>query len=313
MVKDGKLRDKLDCLLLERLTKGDFDCIWLCAPKIVDWESVAGFKYSSGKKAIQYYDTRIEECLNEIGRNGIDIALLKRRKILAIDDDGVPAFEDTVYRFIYAEVWHDELTYVLNAGVWYAITPDYVKSIQGQYEIIKSKEYDKDLLEYNDESEGHYNVRLASSDSAQFALLDKHNILLPDAVSPVEPCDIYRQGKELIHIKRYGGSSVLSHLFSQGLVSGELLKRELQFRKELNKRLPMHLKIDDIENRQRPDEYTIVFGIISEQDEGLSLPFFSKISLKHAVNRLEAYGHKVKIAKIPVSELKKKTKKLPPG
>lgn len=313
MVKDNDLRDDLDCLLVDRLISGDFDCLWLCAPKIIDWERVAGFKYSAGKKAVQYCDTRIEECLGEIAKNDIDVALLKRRKIIAVDDDGLQVFDDTVYRFLYAEACHNDVVYILNAGTWYAVTSDYVKRIHEQYEYINAKKYDRDLLEYDDESEGHYNERLVGSDSSQFALLDKKNILLPDAASPVEACDVYRKDKELIHVKRYGGSSVLSHLFSQGLVSGELLKMELRFRQELNQRLPPHLKIEGVEARPLPDEYTVVFAIISEQENGLSLPFFSKISLKHAVNRLEAFGYKVKLAKIPVAEMKKKTKKLAPA
>lgn len=187
-----------------------------------------------------------------------------------------------------------------------------IKRIQSQYEAIQSKRYEKHLPEYEDENEEKYNKRVVNSAPEEFALLDKENIRLPDAASPVEPCDIFRKEKELIHVKRYGGSSVLSHLFNQGLVSGELLQRELIFRKEFNQKLPGNLKIDRIEERPKPNEYTIVFAIISEQEDGIDLPFFSKISLKHAVNRLEAFGHNVKLAKVPVSEKKKKTQILPP-
>jgi len=310
-VKDKSLREKLDCDLVEALNSSQFDRVWLCAPKIVDWERVAGFKYSSGNKAIRYSDTRIAECLKEIAKDGVDLALIKRRKIQAVDEDDMRVFEDTVYRFIYAEVEVDGSAYILNAGAWYSVDTDYVQRIQQHYEGIIAKKYERDLPEYDDENEAKYNIRVVDSDKNNFALMDCKNIFLADAASPVEPCDIYRHEKELIHVKRYGGSSVLSHLFNQGLVSGELLQREPEFRREFNKRLPEKLKINGIEKRPQHNEYTIVYAIVSEQEEGLSLPFFSKISIKHAVNRLEAFGHKVRVAKVPVSEIKKKTKKCP--
>ena len=312
-VKDKSLREKLDEELVESLNNDGIEHVWLCAPKIIDWERVAGFKYSSGRKAVRYSDTRLDECFNEIAKDDVSLALIKRRKIQAVDEEDIGIFEDTVYRFIYAEVMIDGCAYILNAGVWYSVNKDYVQRIQQHYESIMAKAYERDLPEYDDENEAKYNARVVESDVTQFALLDKQNIYLSEAASPIESCDIYRHEKELIHVKRYGGSSVLSHLFNQGLVSGELFQREPEFRREFNKRLPEHLRIKDIEKLPEHNEYTVVYAIVSEQEEGLSLPFFSRISIKHAVNRLEAFGHKVRIAKIPVSELKKKTKKYPPG
>lgn len=312
-VKDRAQRDALDLKLIGLLAQGEFDRMWLCAPRIVDWERVAGFKYSSGKKALRYSDTRVDECLREIGSDGVDISLLKRRKIQAVDEDGLRLFEDSVYDFIYSEIWIDNRAFILNAGTWYSVNTDYVGRIQQQYEEIMANEYEYALPEYDDENEGDYNARVANSDSSEFALMDRKNITLPEAVTPVEPCDIFRRGKHLIHVKRYGGSSVLSHLFNQGLVSGELLQRDMNFRHEFNNRLPGHLRLDEIDRHPRRDEYTVVYAIVSEQEEGLNLPFFSKISMRHAVNRLQAFGHRVCIAKVPVSATRKMIKKCPPG
>jgi uncharacterized protein (TIGR04141 family) len=134
---------------------------------------------------------------------------------------------------------------------------------------------------------------------------------LSGQVAPIEPCDLYSCDREFIHIKRYGGSSVLSHLFNQGLVSSELFQRESNYRLQLNDKLSQKYKLPDVSERLAPEKYTIVYAIISEYDEDLSLPFFSKISLRHAVNRLESIGFKVKLAKIPVAVNKKKIKKCP--
>jgi len=54
----------------------------------------------------------------------------------------------------------------------------------------------------------------------------------------------------------------------------------------------------------------VIFAIVSESDEeNVSIPFFSRISLKHAIARLQAIGFVVSIAKISVDATKKITKK----
>jgi uncharacterized protein (TIGR04141 family) len=112
-------------------------------------------------------------------------------------------------------------------------------------------------------------------------------------------------------VKRYGGSSVLSHLFNQGLVSGELFQMQQDFRKLVNGKLPKEHKLVNLAARPTPNSYKVVFAIISESIKQLSIPFFSKISLKQTLNRLEAIGFVVMLAKISVSDAKKKAAKYP--
>lgn len=312
-VKDKGLADQLDQELVTRINERSLDHIWLCAPQLIDWDRVVGFKYSSGGRAVRYHDTRIEEWLEILGPEPIDVQMTRRRKIRCVDSDDYTVFEDTVYRFVYAEIWREGTPYILNAGKWYAVDRLYVEKVNEEYKAIQAKVYERDLLIYDDENEAAYNRRLAASNPLEFVLMDADNISLPGAASPVEPCDLYRSGKELIHVKRYGGSSVLSHLFNQGLVSGELLQRDREFREKFNEKLPAALKMSSVEKMPDRGEYTVVYAIISEQEKGLTVPFFSKISLKHAVGRLEAFGFKVCLAKIPVAEAKKKTKVCPPA
>lgn len=280
--------------------------VW--CPRIFEWDRVVGFRYSQERKALRYDDTKIEEWLAIIDRESIDSEIIRRRKIICVDSNDESVFEDTIYRFIYAEIWHEGTAHILNAGKWYAVDTHYAEKVEREYKTIQAKAYQRNLLMYDDESEKEYNERLAASNPLEFVLMDSKNILLTGAASPVEPCDLYCSDKELIHVKRYGGSGVLSHLFNQGLVSGELLQSDKEFREKFNDKLPEALKMPSADRMPNRDEYTVVYAIISGQELGLTIPFFSKISLKHAVARLEAFGFKVRLAKIEKSERKKKTK-----
>ena len=312
-VKDKALAEQLDHELVIKLNGGALDHLWLCAPQLIDWDRVVGFKYSLGRRAFRYHDTRIDEWLKTLDQAHIDAQMLRRRKVRCVDSDDYTVFEDTVYRFIYAEIWHEGTTYILNAGKWYAVDKFYVERVEQEYKTIQSKAYERELLTYDDKTETAYNKRVAASNPSEFVLMDGDNISLPGTASPVEPCDLYRSGKEFVHVKRYGGSGILSHLFNQGLVSGELFQRDAEFRAKFNGKLSAADKMTSVEKMPDRDEYTVVYAIISEQEEGLTIPFFSKISLKHAVNRLEAFGFKVRLVKIPVSEARKKTMVCPPA
>jgi len=310
-VRDSSLIDALDNHLIARIKASKTDNLWLSVPEIIDWDRAVGFKYSTSPKAPKVYDVRLEELLESLGDNGITKEILLRRKIFCVDSDDLPVFDKPAYYYVYAEIPHDGKTYLLNGGKWYLVDIDFVQQINEYYKAVPR--YQKPIPDFthDDQTEGRYNERVSKQNSTEFSLLDKKNISLPGAVSPVEPCDLYRKPKEFIHVKRYGGSSLLSHLFNQGIVSGELFKREALFRKEVNMRLPAAHKISNIEDLPKATEYKIIFAIVSEHDEELSIPFFSKITLRHAVNRLTAIGFSVELAKISVDELVKKIKVIP--
>ena len=70
--------------------------------------------------------------------------------------------------------------------------------------------------------------------------------------SLVEFCDLFnREEKVLLHVKRYGGSAPLSHLFQQALVSGEAFRTESEFRRLANAKLPAGLPVRLIQRCRR--------------------------------------------------------------
>lgn len=94
----------------------------------------------------------------------------------------------------------------------------------------------------------------------------------------------------LIHIKRYAGSSALSHLFNQGLVSGELLVSNPKFKE----------KVKEKTGRDAGEMMSkkIIFGIITKKPDKFNMPFFSKVSFNNVRRRLLALGYEVEVSKI---------------
>src|SRR5439155_19298705 len=82
------------------------------------------------------------------------------------------------------------------------------------------------------EHESAYNIRAAAA-SPDYILLDHQDDPAEGRTTPVEPCYLFSRTGALIHVKRNVRSSTLSHLFSQGAVSDELLMTNDTFRSEL--------------------------------------------------------------------------------
>lgn len=303
LIRDTEVAQKLDNLLVDRINLRDIDKIWLSVPEIIDWNRVVGFRYSMGKRAPRVYDVRILDFLETFKDGEVSQADLMRRKIYCVDADDNPVLDRPAYYYLYAEVERNNEVCLLNNGKWYRVETNYADTINHTFDSIQP--YDKDLPFYNDESEGAYNERVANSDLGSYVLMDKDLAYVPGAASGVEICDLYRNEREFIHVKRYGGSSVLSHLFNQGLVSGELFRMDPVYRNIVNDKLPADRKIADPAASPSAGEYRVIYAIISESPDPLSVPFFSKISLKNCVTRLEAMGFSAMLAKISVEEQRK--------
>jgi uncharacterized protein (TIGR04141 family) len=129
--------------------------------------------------------------------------------------------------------------------------------------------------------------------------MDKDLIHYGGGHSQIEFCDILTKSKKIIHIKHYGGSSVLSHLFQQGLISGELFVSDSEFRKKLNDKLKAGWKLSDSKQKIISSDYEVVFAIISNSpDERPNIPFFSRVGIKNVKRRLESFGYSVSIKRI---------------
>jgi len=296
-VRSATVEDSLNAQLIKRINQGNFSKMWMAVPEVVDWSALSGFRYLRAKRANVHDDLRLDEFLSETGEQDITVDVLKHKHVFAISaetDEQVHRWP--AYSCLYAEIELSGSTYVLNNGKWYEIASGFVSEVQRDF--VGMKESDVNLPEYTGGSKLDYNT-LAANAVGNAYCMDQQMIIHGGGHSRIEFCDILTSDRKLIHVKKYGGSSVLSHLFSQGAVSGELLVSDGDFRSKVIEKLPRGYK-QTISRGVRPDasQYEIVYAIISGSDNPLDLPFFSKVSLRNARRRLMSYGFSVTKKKI---------------
>jgi len=308
-IKDRETCNRLDNLMVEIINKKDFTRCWLAAPDIMEWDQVDGFRYFS-KVAPLHHDINFSDFIKSLPDDTvIDPDILRNKYIICIGEDDLILFKWSIYKCIYCEIDDQDDSYLLSGGKWYRVTRNFVKEINDAYNNIPR--YNGQLPEYNHRSESDYNRDVVSVDPDSFALMDGKIILHGGANNKIEFCDLYLKPGSLIHVKRYGASSVLSHLFSQGVVSGELFQTDAKFREGVNNYLPDTHKLADVINPPSRGQYTVVYAIISDSPgDALELPFFSRLNIRYAVRRLEGYGYNVALAKISVNHELKITKRL---
>jgi uncharacterized protein (TIGR04141 family) len=314
--KKGHLASSLDDILVESLNSvrsqgGKGGNCWLAAPEVLDWDVVEGFRYSQSKRDGYQTDMHLPGFFATIEGIDLSVELLKMRHVYAVNADHVEVKHWTIYKCIHCEVEREGKSYLLSGGQWFEIKRDFVDSINEFFDAIPI--FGIGLPDYKHAKEADYNAELCESNQKYWALMDLKQIKIGGVYDKVEFCDAYGAGMELLHIKHYGSSNLLGHLFNQGLVSGELLREHPDYVKLVNMKLPKEFALTDGGVPRSVEDYTIVFGIISQSDEKkLRIPFFARVALKNVCRRLESIGYKkIYIAKISVDDGFKMTTKIP--
>lgn len=307
--------DALNNQLLQKFQEKDYSNLWLSIPQIINWDTVKGFIYTNGKKAL-HPDININGFLSTIDDDTpVTMELLKSRRVYCADEDHNYVYESwPIHKCIYAEIDHKNNKYILNDAKWFKVSEGFVSKTNSDFNAIKQSTLS--LPVYCGGGEGKYNSDTANTYPDKFALLDdKNKIFHGGGHGQVEVCDLFSKNKHLIHVKIYGKSSVFSHLFAQGFVSGQLLQLDSGFRDKVKNKL--NAPFDELINvDKRPDEneFTIVYAVISDSEgEDLYLPFFSRVNLNNTARILKGFGYNVEVLKIHVDDIYSKTTKGPPG
>jgi uncharacterized protein (TIGR04141 family) len=270
--------------------------------------------YTHGQKVI-YPDINLQGFLKTVDdEEQLSADLLDSRRVSCANADHEKVFKSwSVYRCLYAEIDLDERKYILNGGKWFSVDVDFVERTDKAFSKIAVSKIN--LPAYAGGGEGAYNAAVAAADPDRYVLLDdKNKIMHGGGHGQVEVCDLLSIDRELIHVKHYAKSSVLSHLFAQGFVSGQLIQIDGDFRKKIRQKLKSPFKaFFDADAKPSPDDFTIVFGVISEaKGPKLHLPFFSSVNLNNTAKILSGYGYEVQLLKIDVDDDYAKTAKIPP-
>lgn len=297
-IKDVRAKaeiSQLDGILIDRLKAGELDHIWMAPPEVLDWADVKGFRYLR-KRSADVPDLDPVELLAAAGDTEITLDWLKGAAIILISaKTDNEADRWAVYRCLYAEIELGGAMHVLNAGKWYQVAQDFTALVNEDF--AQTPESAIDLPDYHHGNENLYNEAVAEHLAGSHCM-DADLIVHGGGQSRIEFCDVLTPGKELLHVKRYSGSQQMSHLFSQGVVSAELFVSDPEFRQKLNAKLPDAHKLADPMARPNPEDYEVVFTIISKSPNALNLPFFSKVSLRNARRRLRGYGFRVSKKKV---------------
>ncbi len=292
-LQDPSVIEKLNNQLVEEMNKATPSKLWLTVPDIIDWDDVAGFKYSRKMSEELKDDLHIGEFKEIMGR-ALTIDDLQQSKVHMYRSSSEEEFDHwKVFDCVYCECSDGNSTYFLSNGKWYEIDKGLMKKVEAAYKKIPKSVSGLSFPDYNHDSENAYNK--AISDGKSMICFDGDNIYYGGSYSKIEFCDVFATSKKMIHMKRYSGSSTLSHLFNQGANSAEALL-DKEFMDLVNAKLPAKSKIHS-PNEPR-ESFEIVFGIISKSERDLDIPFFSKLSLKHIHSRLQNLGYRVSLVKI---------------
>jgi uncharacterized protein (TIGR04141 family) len=306
-VRDRNTLEELDTELVRRIRERELDDVWLAVPDLIDWGDFGGFRYSTSDRQGVLEDIGFETYLEYVRRptETLDLNTLRRHQVHWVSAaSDLPREQWPIYRCIYAEIESRGNTFLLNNGKWFQVASTFMAEVNRS--IARLPETTRVRLpEYDDEDESKYNLRVSRSDPTRIALMDQKNVQYGGGTNKIEFCDLYVKNKALVHVKRYGGSSVLSHLFSQAVVSANLFLADASFRKEVNRRLPSSHRFRDPDKRPPPGDYEIAFAVISEVQGKLRLPFFSRVTLRNAARQLRNFGFSVTCTKIPAAKAKR--------
>ena len=277
-ISDKATRERLDDRMVDMLRHDDTERIWLAPPEIMSWDNVDGFRFRTPRAEVvpeldlrSYFEDKYRP------QPKVTITQLKGDKIFArsnTTDSDVDRWR--VYQCIHADIDDSGDRFILDEGQWYQIDPDYAADL-AEFRA-KLERTAISLPDYDDANEGKYNERAAKH--SQMRLMDKDLVkgIETDGRSRIEVCDLLHTDGAFIHVKRYSGSSTLSHLFSQGAVAADNMRFNRELREKVAAKYPDIVRSN---GRFNADRHEIAYAIVAKPGkDDVQLPFFSLVNLR---------------------------------
>jgi uncharacterized protein (TIGR04141 family) len=313
-ISDPALVDRLENEIEARLRSRQIDGLVLAPPEIVDWDVASAFRFHYDRKqgvaqsAVTHPDLRLADYLSGLAArdalHDLDCSKLRTRHIDVLDGSGNQLYRWSIWRCLVGELRIDGATYILDEGDLFEVRNDYLQHLDDFIRAIPSSDIalpDTSPMQ----SEGDYNA-MAAAGSDELLLLDRRTVRISNRTTAIEICDLLSRDRQLVHVKRHLGSSNLSHLFAQGLVSAELLQSSPEFRRCAADAVSEFSDNPDAfdffaEEGIIPSYFEVVFAIAERWDgrnPDQALPFFSKVNLREAATNLRERGYKVALNRI---------------
>ena len=302
-VRDTLLEEQLFQELIQVIGKSKRG-VWAAIPERIEWTNFDAFRFGSMSGGRTYDDITLDRMLECLDGEPVSLEFLEKTFVYGLAEDNPhPKHKWSFLKCLTAELNQNGSMYLLNAGKWYHVSTDFVEEVNRDLASLLPDSPDS-LPVWGDEHEDAYNARVAGDSGGHLVLMDRVMVSHPAMASPIEFCDLFSDDRRLIHVKRYGQSSILSHLFMQGLVSANSLLSDAQFRLAVNQHLPRSHELADPNTRPLPSAYQVVFAIGSSEVGRLKLPFFSRVTLRNVVRSLtQSLGYRVSLIKIRVDKL----------
>lgn len=307
---------------LSQLRKGNPADLHMSPPEVVDYTEGSELHYNGFRShGVTFHSLAIADYVSELNRCKFagDIKEIKEKHRISAKPSDKDEFSEKwkVYDcFVHeASLTSGRTTrhYILFAGNWFQVEASFKDSVDNFFDGIERVAIVGKTSAHNEQELIEDLVKTRAGDLLK---LDKTKIN-PTGVknANLEPADFLSDKKHFIHLKDGHSSGPISHLWSQGVVSAESFVGDNGFRKKLravvkSEKKGFEVHLPKSTERVARENYTIVYEIMRQPyaNGKLGLPFFSKVSLQVAVERLRRLGFEVAIELIekPASSAGKK-------
>lgn len=273
-------------------------------PDIVASEEIATFEFhlSGNSRYVDEPSPALAAAfLTSLPDDRDPVADLRNAKLSILDAEGTRLNTWSLVKCLSAQITLGKRSYIYDEGSLFLVADDYLIALDKFCDKIPSTKlkYPKATAR---QSESRFNELVATTLKGAL-LLDKQNAVRNGA-SAIEVCDIALSDGQLIHVKRGRRSSSLSHLFSQGTVSADLLLMDSEFRQAVKRKLSTATLKGTAattcskfawlwDDTFTPSKCSVRYAVVTASKTKLkpsALPFFSKVNLRQRVLELKRMG-----------------------
>lgn len=316
-VTGKKLIETLDKLIfqeLKDLVEGKNSDLHLAIPDILGPDNsleIGYFGLGLSASKHSYLELAIEDYVAALASGKFsaikDMKALKSSHEIRVMKNGRSdnAHRRKLYRCFVYEAAIAKDNYVLFDGLWYRIDAGFQTEVEQAFQRLKKPSF---LPTTTAKNEKLLIADLVANHASLLCLDQTRSNPAGAPSAKIEACDFLSLKREMIHLKDGHSSSPLSHLWNQALVSAESFVRDGKFRSDfrraVTKREIKYQKngflalIPDGRTRPTPSQFKVIYGVMrhaGKRSKTVDLPFFSKVALRAAAERIELMGFEVEL------------------